>query len=296
MKACFDNREADIGAFVRRHLAGLTPEILQSAVAAVATSTQAKITPDDILDKGFQRFADALAERGSQLPDIGYWETSAVVDSIENPPEATQELLYRLRAIRHDHSGWPPWTIIHNPTVPALNPRVVSGTWEALMDTMSDLPLPMLDYWQLDPKGVFYHIRALEDDIREPAPGVQPRTRLDYHLVVYRVTEAVSAVLQMARELGGQGDQLIDFAFRWRGLRGRTLGSWGRPGSLLRQQGSAYDDIVTTAIQVPMDVPESAIPSHVYRAVRRLFHAFEGCDLPQRLIEGISADVLGRRR
>jgi len=114
-------------------------------------------------------------------------------------------------------------------------------------------------------------------------------------LVVYRATEAVSAVLQITRELDGGKDHRIDFTFRWRALRGRVLRSWSEPGRFLRRQASAYDDIVTTHIQVPSDVSESAIPSHVDGAVHPLFLAFEGYDLSQRVIEEIAAEVLRRR-
>ena len=295
MKICFDNREADIGAFLRRHLTGLTPELLQGALDAVQKSVHPSITPNVILNKGYERFSDAFRERGQELPDIGYWETAAVVDSLENPWQASQTLLSRLRAIRHNHSGWPPWAIIHNPGAPDMNPRVINGTWEALMDSMNDPPFPMLDYWQINPMGRFFYVRALEDDLREETHGVEPRTVLDFYLVVYRVTEAISAVLQITRELEGDKDHGIDFGFRWRALRGRILRSGSEPGRFLRPQVSAYDDIVTTEIQVPSDVPESTIPAHVYRAVRPLFLAFEGYDVPQREIEEIAADVLKRR-
>ena len=215
MKVCFDNREADIGAFIRRHLTGLTPEVWRGALAALQQSAhptmtpdvialqqsaQPRITPDVILDDGYQRFVHAFSERGQQLPNIGYWETAAVMDSLQNPCEASQELLYRLQAVRHDHSGWPPWTVIDNPAARDMNPRVVNGTWEALMVSLNDSTFGgMLDFWQINPMGRFYYVRALEDDLREKTHGVQPKTMLDFYLVVYRVTEAISAVLQFAR-------------------------------------------------------------------------------------------------
>jgi hypothetical protein len=274
---------------------GLTPEVVGSILSAIQPSAEAQITPTAVLESGYQRFREAATEAGQQLPDVGYWESAAVVNGLDTSHEASQELLFRLRATRHDHSGWPPWTVIDNPNVPEMNPRVVSGTWEALMISGSDDPFQITDYWQIDPAGRFYYVRALEDDVREETRGLPPGSILDFYLVVYRITEVISAVLQFSRELGAGGENSIGFAFRWRGLRGRILGSWSKPGRMLRQQRRAYDDTVTATIEMPGDVPESAIPSQVYRVVRQVFVVFQGYELPQQVIEDIANDVLKGR-
>ena len=295
MKVCFDNREADIGAFIRRHLAGLTTEGVGTILTAIQPSTEPAITPTVVLDSGYQRFGEAAAETGKQLPDVGYWESAAVVNGLETSHQASRELLYRLRATRRDYSGWPPWTVIDNPNVPDMNPRVVGGTWEALMVSGSDDRFGITDYWQINPAGRFYYVRALEDDVRQETHGLAPGSVLDFYLVVYRVTETISAVLQFSRELGASGENLIAFAFRWRGLRGRILGSWSTPRRMLRQQRRAYDDEVKASIEMAGDVPESAVPSHVYQVVQQLFLTFEGYELPQQVIEEIASDVLKGR-
>ncbi len=295
MKVCFDNREADIGAFIRRHIAGLTPDVMGTILTAIGPSTEAQVTPTTVLESGYQRFREAAREAGQQLPDVGYWESAAVVNGLETHHDASQELLYRLRATRHDHSGWPPWTVIDSPNRPEMNPRVVSGTWEALMVSGPDDPFGITDYWQINPAGRFYYIRALEDDMREESHGLLPRSMLDFSRVVYRVTEAVSAVLQLSRELGASGENQIGFAFRWRGLQGRILASSSEPDRMLRQQRTSHDDEVTATIEMPADAPESAVPSQVHQIVRQLFLAFQGYELPQPVIEEISSKVLKRR-
>jgi len=64
---------------------------------------------------------------------------------------------------------------------------------------------------------------------------------------------------------------------------------------MLRRQARAYDDEVTADIEMPTDVPDSAIPSYVYRVVRQVFLLFEGYELPQDVIEDIASDVLQNR-
>lgn len=291
-KICFDNREADIGAFIRRHLAGLTPEVLKTALAAVRQSVEPAITPAMILEQGYERFQTAAKEAGQDLPDVGYWESAAVVNGLESIYTASQELLHRLQLIRHHHSGWPPWTIIENPNNASMNPHVVNGMWEALMVSNND---PVLDYWQIHPEGRFYCVRALEDDMQQQSRGPRPRSTLDFSLAVYRVTETISTVLQFSRELGATSENTIDFVFKWRGLRNRILGSWSEPGRMLRRNASAYDDEVNATVELTADVPASAIPSYVHRVVRKLFLAFDGYELPQQTIEEIASDVLKRR-
>jgi len=295
MKICFDNREADIGAFIRRHLTGLSPDIVETIFSAMKPSAQSALTPMVVLDSGYRRFLESAAERRQQLPDVGYWEAAAVVNGLETRHAPSRELLNRLQATRHDHSGWPPWTVIDNPTVPDMNPRVVRGTWEALMVSGRSDPFAITDYWQINPAGQFYYVRVLEDDVRQESHGIAPGSTLDFYLVVYRVTETISTVLQFTGELGATGENSIAFAFRWRGLRGRILGCWSNPQRMLRQQRRAYDDVVTATIEMAADVPESAVPSHVYRIVRQLFLVFEGYELPQQVIEDIARDVLKGR-
>ncbi len=296
MKTCFDNREADIGAFIRRHLSGLSPEVLQGALAAIQQTVQPKETPLQFLDEGYERFALSLSERRPQVPNLGYMEAAAILSDVEQPKTLNSELLHRLHSVRTGYSGWPPWTIIDTPNAQGLSPRVVQGKWEALMDSLDDQSFGgggMLDYWQIDPAGRLYYVRALEDDLRSQTNGVTPRTILDFPIAVYRVTEVVAAAIQILRELDGQNDSFVAFAFRWRGIKNRVLGSWSDPRRLLRRQATCHDDVVTTDIQVPIDVPDSAIPSHVYGAIKPLFLAF-GYDLDQEVIEKIALSVLQR--
>ena len=51
LEVCFDNREADIGRFLRRHLGGLTPEIVRELSGALASGLQPEVTTEDRLQK-----------------------------------------------------------------------------------------------------------------------------------------------------------------------------------------------------------------------------------------------------
>lgn len=296
MQLCFDNREADIGNFVRRHLSGLTSDVLRGALTAVSDAVEPEVSPIDLLDSGFTAFQAALQSRNSPFPDAGFLEASAMLRDVPTPRALNQELLHHLQSVRRDLSGWGPWTYIYNPKEAAMNPYVAEGQrWEALMGQASDGVFPpLMDFWQINPAGQLYYIRALEDDLSAPQKGVDPRTFLDFYLVAYRTTEVVLSVLQMSQVLTAAVASTIDLAFRWRGLSGRVLNSWSQPGRRLRRVARAHDNIVASQITMTRDTPESAIPSLVHQAVQPVFLAFEGYDLPREVIEEIARSALGR--
>ncbi len=72
MDVCFENREADIGRFLRRHLSGVTPEVIRSLAGAFYEGAQPEPKPQEllleILDQGHARFSQLVAERNLDLP------------------------------------------------------------------------------------------------------------------------------------------------------------------------------------------------------------------------------------
>lgn len=67
VETCFDNREADIGRFIRRHLSGLTPDKLQAITAAIDGDSQSKVSTEKLLreylQESEQRYQTVLKER-----------------------------------------------------------------------------------------------------------------------------------------------------------------------------------------------------------------------------------------
>src|SRR5205823_423979 len=57
IEVCFDNREADIGRFLRRHLGSLTPEILQNFLSMSKTD-QREATTEELLQNYIQESED----------------------------------------------------------------------------------------------------------------------------------------------------------------------------------------------------------------------------------------------
>ena len=62
--------------------------------------------------------------------------------------------------------------------------------------------MPHLDFWRMDPRGMFYAIRGLEDDVASGRNGPPPLTQLDFLLQISRVSEIISTGLSFARSMG----------------------------------------------------------------------------------------------
>ena len=59
MEICFDNREADIGRFLRRHLSGVTPDLIREII----TSTSEGIVPEYTTEDLVRRYLHESKER-----------------------------------------------------------------------------------------------------------------------------------------------------------------------------------------------------------------------------------------
>src|SRR5262249_48067266 len=122
VEVCFDNREADIGRFLRRHISDASGKALREFLSAFESARQSRRKPrtrktkrrgpaaktpshqpappleipvlvkakvpqiderlNGILDAGLQRFHVVVAERGVTLPPHGSWEIAAVVRDV----------------------------------------------------------------------------------------------------------------------------------------------------------------------------------------------------------------------
>ena len=141
LEVCFDNREADIGRFLRRHLGGLTPEVVQGVLGSIASGLQPEVTTEEHLQRYLQesaeRYSIVVEERGVQLPPHGAWEVGLLFIGDDIPSHsANQDFLNLLKASNPHYTGWPIWLDSRNFSDESARPRVFEGTWEALIVTL----------------------------------------------------------------------------------------------------------------------------------------------------------------
>ncbi len=108
MEVCFDNREADIGRFLRRHLSGIQPEILKEFVQTLGDDS-GDISIVDTLTKFIEesenRFVTVVADKKLDLPDTGNWEVALIIQG--DVPEHSTDInfLHLLDASNPRYTG-----------------------------------------------------------------------------------------------------------------------------------------------------------------------------------------------
>jgi hypothetical protein len=295
---CFDNREADIGRFLRRHLRrGGAENLLEvlTAVPAVVPKLHDRATA--LLDEGEKRFRQAISSRQlnemqAMLLDRGNWSVALAMEPPRPEALADSTFLNRVSAANPQYTGWPIWLDSRSSSDIENRPVVVEKAWQTLIVSASGWGWSHLDFMRFDPKGEFYLCSVLQDDTTDKVP---PGTALDVILVVIRVAEAIAVGLNIAKALGWEREGKLGFAFRWTKLNGRELASWASPLSSITPGHMAIDSTAQTYVEVPGDTAVPAIAPFVDQATRDLFIAFRGYRLPYSAVEHWVQRLLERR-
>lgn len=152
MNVCFDNREADIGNFVRRHLTGLDiPSLLAHFGSQPIESRTAVI--DAFMSKCRQRFLDAPKADGARDLGNGRFEVAFVINSKQEREavRADTNFLSSFIYANPHHSGWPLWVDTSSFQQENDRPRTRANGWEALIeDYVGSFIRPRLDYWRVE--------------------------------------------------------------------------------------------------------------------------------------------------
>jgi hypothetical protein len=295
---CFENREADIGAFLRRHLANVDPRQLRLAMRSLRPIRTASEETVRLLDYGRSRFQTELARRQIVLPNFGYRETAVVVDGMVPPHRATEEWRFRMRANAPDHSGWPAWVDLHGAQDEHFRPYVSADGFEALVVELGPGAIfeTHVDFWRMDPVGKFYLARAFRDDMSRPQGQQQPGTVLDPMLQIGEIAEIMAIAQSFARTLGcNEQTTALEFAFRWTGLENRVLRIWSTPGASTRASGRAAENVKVVQVRLPLETAPASLAPFVAAATQPLFNMFGGYDYPAASIAQVVERVLSRR-
>ena len=297
LEVCFDNREADIGRFLRRHLGGLAPEVVQGFLGSIASGLQPKETPEDHLRRYLQeseeRYSTVVAERGVQLPPHGAWEVGLLLIGDIPSHSANQEFLNLLNSSNPRYTGWPVWLDSRNFYDKSARPYVFGSVWEALI--VNPDPLHSIDFMKLDPKGHFYLRRPFQDDSNQ-SPSPKPMTYLDFALPILRTAESIAVGLAFAKAMDCDPEKTqLAFGFRWTKLKERQLVAWTTP-RFIPPGFFAYQNEVIAFIEVPLETPLSALGEFVNQAVKPLFEVFNGFELSKDVVEDLTRKTIERRQ
>lgn len=307
MDICFENREADIGRFFRRHLNNITPEIVQSLLASLSPNIQVQVTVQERLEKylteGSARFQQVASDHKVDLSSHGAWEVVLLLVGDIPSFEAGHEFLDLLRANNPQYTGWPVWLVNTGANDPGKRPYVFNEAWEEfIFDDPTTSPQrffsarnKILDFMIFDPKGHFYQRRAFQEDMRISPEASTSFTILDFVLPIIRTAETIAVGFSYAKAMGCSPEKTtLSFMFRWTKLRNRELVSWNQSIHFW-PKGPARQDEVKSSVKVPLDTPLSAIGEYVYKVTRPLFMIFGGHTFSKEVVEDWTRKVLERK-
>jgi hypothetical protein len=297
IQVCFDNREADIGRFLRRHLTGLSKESIAAFSSALSQAIEPQKSLEDILNDFLKesevRFDLVLQERKVSLPPHGTWQAAFIIQGHVPEFKANKDFLRLLGNNNPSYTGWPVWLDSTGIVDQASHPYVINKVWEEFMVSPGRSWASHIDFYRFDPTGRFYLRRALEDDLTEK---VEPLSSLDPIMMTYRVIEAIAVGIAFAKGMGCESERAhLAFAFKWTRLKDRTLKSWANPARYFSGGRRAYQDEVAAFVNLPLETPLNALGAYVKTAIDPLMEIFNNFELSQKVIDDLTNQLITRK-
>lgn len=161
VEVCFDNREADIGHFIRRHLRTLSPELVRTFSSLIPQTESGKtgevprsqleepvtLPPIDekttepmalkYLQEGATRYNTIVKERNLSLPAHGSWEVSAIILGTVPTYSADRSFLNLLFSSNPKYTAWPAWLDSRGSNEKEDRPHIFEKAWEAFICNLS---------------------------------------------------------------------------------------------------------------------------------------------------------------
>lgn len=296
MTVCFDNREADVGRFIRRHLGSAGPAVAELLEGLRQSATPVVDAATALLDKGKACFEEEITRRDlptdvAEMIDWGGREVALTIDPSPVGLSANGAFLQRLLSSLPRLTSYPPMleTAIGGP---ASGFVVRQSRWEGLLAVHGQVDA--LTFEMADPRGHFYERRLVLPDVIARANNLKPKLYLGERETITDVVEVIITSLAFASALGvADEEHKLMFAFRWSGLAGRLIDRWFL-GS--RAQYVAEDDVSPVCrLAIAADTPPAALAARIGEALEPLFGAFRGYMEPQQQIEETLTEVIERR-
>ncbi|MFT4255007.1 MAG: hypothetical protein QM608_21295 [Caulobacter sp.] len=286
IQRCFDNREADVASFIRRHLADVSPGLIKSLMAIkTVAAPDLKALTAALMDRNKKRFATALVEQGP-TPFQAAWGGAETALQIWPPREdqvADKSFWRTLQVADPRYGGLALWWDAGGLGPPAT-PVIKQGAWESWV--VIDKGWQVFDFMRADPTGAFYQRRMYPIDAFAQRNGGTPGVGFDPGLAVQDVAEAMAAGLQFATALGWAAEEaVLGFQFRWTGLQGRVLTSLS--GGMQPPFDRAADDEAVSFVEIPLATAPLAVAPYARKATQSLIALFGGEVLTADFVERV---------
>lgn len=298
LEICFENREADIGRFLRRHLAGGQTAALADALGASDPALKLRERSFSVVEAGTTAATAAMAngatdDQRDQIANALTMRVGLALDPPRPDELPTQSFLNKISGSNPNLTGWPVWLVGRDFNRKEDRPYVADGLWQALIVDLDGGWSQHVEFLRYDPRGEFYLQRVMQDDLSDK---VDPGTALDPILMIYRVAEVIAVGTNFGRALGWDEGGKAGFGFRWTGLDGRALRGWVNPlRSMGMSGGTSRTASVDSFVEVPLETPYAALAPYVATAVAPLFATFNGYAAPTELFEASVRKLIERK-
>lgn len=300
VEVCFDNREADIARFFRRHLTtdnlSSFHELLGGLIQGKEPEPNAEQVAQAFLETGFTRFKYAVSQRKLESYKLGFWEVALVINGQIKEFPSKADFLNLIDSVNPDYTGWPAWFDSRGFHDKNFRPYVMNGGWEALLVSIESNWNDHYDFHVFDPSGRFYLLRGFQDDLSRSDFAPEPLTSLDFVLQVIRVAEVLAVGTVFAKSIALDPEKaMATFAFRWNHLKNRELTSWTNPERYISPGRIAHQDSVESTVTIPANVAHSSLAPYVSKTLKPLFEIFNGFDLSSSVYEDLTKRLIERR-
>ena len=303
MRLCFDNREADIGRFVRRHLSPASLPSIMAAFGMRQDDETLRSRAVAVMDEGREHFRQAIAQAAPQPghEQAASWGSGEIALVVEPAPgngaiPLGQPFLNALyAAARSNRMAIPPWYDGRGIMRTDTQPYTKEGAYQMLLDVPTS-SYGHYEFSRLDPRGRFYCRSALPEETRERRFHPTDTPTLDPGRAVVRVIEAFLTGAAFARAMKADEDATsLGFVFRWNGLKGRKLHNWsGGMDYLTRIHVARGDDTSTTFVEVPLSTAPGALAQYAEQVIVPLMTVFDW-QMPPTFVEHFAARAMGKR-
>ena len=140
LEMCFENREADIGRFLRRHLPGFGEHAVETLLGAGGVSATQGIRERAfaVIENGSEAVTVAVNRRGvlpefSKVKDALTMRVGLVLDPAESDELPTEEFMNKVSASNPRYTGWPMWLDSRGFNKTEHHAYVLDGMWQALI-------------------------------------------------------------------------------------------------------------------------------------------------------------------
>lgn len=247
------------------------------------------ILSEDFLDLGHTRFVEVSEEQEAlklsnggepNSATKGKWEVAAVISTATSNWIANRTFLNLLKRELPDYGFSKIWSLEGVNGFDYIRPRVYSNRWENVAINDNEETKLRCEYFNIfDPKGKFYHLRSLDDDLYFDRETKSSGQCFDVHLPIVQCIQSIKTILKIAKNFELQEKDYIEISFRWRGLSNRELASWLLKESYFNLEYKAYQDGITITIFVNPNTELAKLHPKIHYLLLPVYRLFEGFEI-----------------